>query len=227
MSKRSRLSLYFDPTRVWFLQKLAVITFFIVTNTLLCIIAVVFNDYWYIFLSFLYLASFINILSLAMIGLAVSRNSVAKALETQEPAPKKLAPVNLLLMIPCYNENFDELSKTVNSYLEQKYIEQHNVMLVVIADGKIKGKGEELSTDQILVQQVFKDKITGSAYLPRAYQDWHHNYLDVEVHTGKIKHIKFMVIIKQRNVGKRDSITIVSCCGVFFFFLYSFSFFFV
>lgn len=55
----------------------------------------------------------------------------------------------IIVMVPCYNEGDKELRKTIDSVMDTSYPDVNKVLLVV-ADGNITGKGENISTPETL-----------------------------------------------------------------------------
>ena len=129
----------------------------------------------------------------------------------------------VMVMVPCYNEGFSELRKTINSILKSDYPDE-NTVLVVVADGVITGKGEKLSTPEILGKILGFDFDPTDASYP--YQSlgakemqtnyaslYHGEYTNPDVPQKKLNYI---VVVKQGgeqerftpragNRGKRDS----------------------
>lgn len=59
-------------------------------------------------------------------------------------------------MVPCYNEGDNELRKTISSVMDTSYPTQNKV-LVIVADGNITGRGEEMSTPDVLAELLGYD----------------------------------------------------------------------
>jgi len=137
-----------------------------------------------------------------------------------------------IYVLPCYNETEIELNNTINSILDQSKVKSYKKLLVVICDGKIKSEsGNGLRTDKILTNVIFKEYIEESLYFDDAYKTWvydidnknvengenrendennkYNKFNSLEVHTGEIKGLKFLLIVKSVNLGKRDSLTLI------------------
>jgi len=113
--------------------------------------------------------------------------------------------------LPCYNETENELRNTIESINNQVKVSQHSKILVVICDGKIpSGKAKySMKTNEILTDIIFKDYITFTKVYEDAYKMWDSKWNDLEVHTGIMNGMKFIIFIKSYNLGKRDSLTLV------------------
>ena len=119
-----------------------------------------------------------------------------------------LSKSNIVYVIPCYNETEKELQNTIYSIYAQKNVEYHNKFLIVICDGKIPCKTGQL-TSKILTETIFKNHIIESHIYNEAYSTWENKWNELEIHTGILNNIKFILIIKSRNLGKRDSLTLI------------------
>lgn len=131
----------------------------------------------------------------------------------------KLAAI--MVMVPCYNESEKELRKTIDSCLANDYPDE-NVVLVVVADGVITGRGEELSCPETLGEILgFKFDPNDEAQAYESVGARTTNY--ATVYSGVYKSpvqansgLKYVVVVKQGcpdergtpragNRGKRDS----------------------
>ena len=58
-------------------------------------------------------------------------------------------PVNLIYLVPCYNESQTELTDTLDSLSEQLSTQsQDKKLLIIICDGKVKGAGNNKNTNK-------------------------------------------------------------------------------
>jgi len=124
----------------------------------------------------------------------------------------------IIVMVPCYNEGDKELSKTIDSVMDTSYPDDNKVLLVV-ADGNITGKGENLSTPQTLSKILgFKMSPSDKTYKCKSIGDLTENRAKLYYGTYKDagKELKYLVIVKcgmpseegsarAGNRGKRDS----------------------
>lgn len=138
-------------------------------------------------------------------------NVCAWSLKNTIVKPKKIIPErpeDLVLLMPCYNETFEECSRSLDSLVNQVNISQHKQAIMVICDGKVRGPGMEKSTADYLLQDIFTDQ-TERRMLRAAYVAWDGQSMDVEIARGMYKGIPFYCIVKQQNQGKRDSLIVV------------------
>ncbi|KAJ9240907.1 CAZyme family GT2 [Paecilomyces variotii] len=117
-------------------------------------------------------------------------------------------PENLVLLIPCYNETMEEMTKSLDSLVTQKDIGQHPQAVMIICDGKVRGPGMDKTTadylfEDILVQKDYRVRIRG------AYLAWDQEFMDVVVQKGTYRGVPYFCIVKQQNQGKRDSLIVV------------------
>ncbi|KAL1847191.1 hypothetical protein Plec18170_008755 [Paecilomyces lecythidis] len=117
-------------------------------------------------------------------------------------------PESMVLLIPCYNETMEEMTKSLNSLVGQKDIDQHPQAVMIICDGKVRGPGMEKTTadylfEDILVQKDYRVRIRA------AYLAWDQEFMDVVVQKGTYRGVPYFCIVKQQNQGKRDSLIVV------------------
>ncbi|AGE52397.1 chitin synthase [Paramecium bursaria Chlorella virus CvsA1] len=101
-------------------------------------------------------------------------------------------------LVPAYREDKTELLNTLNSVKEQNDIEGINT-IVVICDGDFEAASA--------AREIFDDGI--SLDISEAYHDWRNEPNDVELRKGVWNNINYILIVKKRNVGKRDSLVVV------------------
>jgi chitin synthase len=116
---------------------------------------------------------------------------------------------NIAYLIPCYNESYEELDETVDSFINQNNIENNKKILIICCDGVSTGKGNDIPTSQILQDQIFRDYIYETIYYPNAYKTWTNEYNGVTLSYGMIRNLPFILINKKNNIGKRDSVTLI------------------
>ncbi|AGE55527.1 chitin synthase [Acanthocystis turfacea Chlorella virus MN0810.1] len=101
-------------------------------------------------------------------------------------------------LVPAYREDETELLNTFNSLKEQEGIEELNT-IVVICDGDFEAAAAS--------RKIFNDGV--SMDISNAYYDWNNEPNDIELRKGVWNGINYILIIKKRNVGKRDSLVVV------------------
>jgi chitin synthase len=178
-------------------QKYLILTFLFFLNTTLGTTFIHFNNYWYVFVIFLALQSIINSFNI----LCILWNQF-KTKGTTYRFIKK----NYLYVIPCYNESEEELTASLNSLTNQYSSSDDNRALFIICDGKVIGQGNEISTDNIL-KKILNVADVAEYY---EYDTWDKTKNIVKIYKGMyLDKINFILCIKERNYGKRDSLVLV------------------
>lgn len=95
----------------------------------------------------------------------------------------------VLVFIPVYSEDPDSLKKTFDSVVTSDY--ESKIMFIVV-DGKVQGSGNDKSTDQYTLDILCPET----------------NVVDDQgnqIYTGLYNDVFYILFIKQRNAGKKDS----------------------
>ena len=114
-------------------------------------------------------------------------------------------PQSYLYVIPVYNESEEELNLSLNSLSNQRITPGDIYSFCIICDGQVIGKGNNLSTDNILknILKIYNN--------PKIFSyvtaDSKTNHL--ELYTGFYKNIPYIFVVKLKNYGKRDSLVFV------------------
>ena len=188
-----------------FAQKGLIFSLWLCVNLSLIVTSILYSKYWYIFIVPLSLSTSFNCMSVILIVLVRIKNLFFK--------PKKGDKTNyskrsLGFLVPCYNETEEELKYTFDSLKSQTDIEENKKMLFVVCDGRVHGEDLNLTTDKIL-KKILKEQITERLYFKDAYITWSGENNNIEVLTGKMDNIPFAILIKDNNVGKRDSLVLI------------------
>lgn len=180
------------------MQKYIYITILALINILLSVTFIIYSNRWYAYLFILALGTTISSFSAIILFL----KKLIKKIDTRYIYRKE--PRNYIYIVPCYNESEEELTLSLNSLIEQQRIDKDNYSLMIICDGKAKGKGNNNTTDNIL-----KD-ILNIIEEPRLYYyitaDKNKNF--IEYYSGTYKNTNYRLLIKQINYGKRDSLVL-------------------
>lgn len=145
----------------------------------------------------------LNVIMIINICIWSTKNQIFK--------PKYITPENpetLVLLMPCYNESFEECDKSLSSLVNQVNISQHKRAIMVICDGKVRGPGMTKSTGQYLNEDILVDQ-TERKMMKEAYVAWDGQMMDIEISKGTYKGVPFFCIVKQQNQGKRDSLIVI------------------
>jgi chitin synthase len=186
-------------------QKYLVMLVLFMANALLSITFGFFHKHWYAYIFILALTSLLN--SFSSILLLLKKIFSNKKINDLK---RSLNPTNYVYVIPCYNESEEELTHTINSVVLQRTVKNDKNCMVIVCDGKVLGSGNILSTDQILLQ-----KILNNNFLPKKvnYTTWDNQENTLEIYTGdytfKNNTMKYILIVKNINYGKRDSLVLV------------------
>lgn len=182
-------------------QKYFILFILIAINTALSTTFIIYENKWYIYLFVLAMASLLN--SINSIG-----NMLYKMITSIDYNKiYRQNPNNYVYIIPCYNESKEELEGTLKSLTTQITTQQDKKMLLIICDGKIKGKGNNKSTDKILTEDILVSD--DNKNIEKAYKTWNGKYNKLELYTGKYNKIDYMLLVKHNNIGKRDSLVLL------------------
>jgi hypothetical protein len=123
----------------------------------------------------------------------------------------KLDEKSIAIVVPCYNENetLEELCGTFNSIFEQKNIDSYKKLLIVICDGSVLNPESVDTTDNLLIKYIFLNKIYITYLIRKAYKTWDGYWQNLHIHVGNKEGMDFMLIIKEKNYGKRYSLTLI------------------
>jgi len=162
---------------------------------------------------------------LPLITLTVALNTIMifsvilfrlKRLCLPEKKIKPENPENIVYVVPCYNETPEELTRSLDSLVNQKGIEQHRKSIIIVCDGRVRGPGMSKTTAESLFEDILIVR-TSRRRVASAYYGWTHEMLNVMTQTGTYKGIPYFCIVKLQNQGKRDSLVCVRS------FLYNFN----
>ena len=129
----------------------------------------------------------------------------------------------VLINIPCYTEDEKSLSKTIHSIVSSEYPDKHK-MMIIVADGNIKGKGQKKTTPEIVLKilgRQMSDSNESFTYDSLGKGNKTKNIVKLysgnfEYTNGEEKHVvPYLVVVKiglvsevydkPGNRGKRDS----------------------
>lgn len=183
------------------LQKYLIILLFFSLNFGLIYTFILFNSVWYAYLCILILSSTLNASSSIL--------NIAFKIGNPEKNTYRTEPKNYIYVVPCYNESEEELCNSLNSLVEQHTVSGDKRLIVIICDGRVKCVGNPTSTDLILKNILNIDGLgfyyeyttwTGEKNLVRKYTT-EYTYHEITV--------PVLLIIKENNIGKRDSLVLI------------------
>ncbi len=168
-------------------------------NALLCATFGLYPKYWYVFLFALGLGTFMNSLSAVML-MVKSLMFVDKRLQERTEARK------ILYLVPCYNESYEELYRTINSLVDQYHIVEDERSILIVCDGRVRGTGTETERTDIILKRLLD--VVDNEPVSEIYHNAAGRIVRIDIYTGSYRSIKFMLMIKEENQGKRDSVTL-------------------
>ncbi|WAO96947.1 Chitin synthase [Fusarium falciforme] len=113
-------------------------------------------------------------------------------------------PEKLVMLLPCYNETYEELTRSLDSLIAQKNIESHPRILFIVVDGNVRGPGMEKTTQDYLFEDILEPGL--SRYFENGYRARDGLFMPVKTQTGYYKGTPYILISKRYNQGKRDSL---------------------
>jgi len=183
-------------------QKYIIMAILLSINILLSTTFIIYSDKWYVYIFILGSASLVySFSSILLLGQKMISNDVIEYRKNSK---------NYLYVIPCYNESECEMRNTIDSLTSQRFITGDRRLLFIICDGKVTGSGNGASTDIILLH-----KILNNNDFPEYYQYTTWDNMDNLIffykgyYTVNLDTIPYILIIKNQNYGKRDSLTLL------------------
>ncbi|PSN61826.1 hypothetical protein BS50DRAFT_561994 [Corynespora cassiicola Philippines] len=180
-------------------EKHVFLFFFFTINLTLAYMSTKFSKYYWILLPITILRPLIDCTE---IFLVIVFYIIRRANPRVPKIPEKLE--NLVYLLPCYNESYEELMNSLNSLADQKHLDGHRKAVVIVCDGRCKGKGMTKTTAEHLTEDIIESP--SSIKMRSAYTAWDDTQMNAEIVTGEFKGLKVFCIIKEENRGKRDGI---------------------
>ena len=182
-------------------QKYVIILLLLAANGLLIGTFITNKDKWYIYLGILSLASIVNASSsLLMLGYKMFKKPKEKHRDK---------PCSYIYVVPCYNENEDELTNSINSITEQHVIPGDIRSMIIVCDGKVVGS-DSLDSTNIILKTILKNINEPLLY---TYTTWDNKTNTVELYKGVYSYknysMDYILLVKNINYGKRDSLVLV------------------
>ncbi|KEY72475.1 hypothetical protein S7711_05150 [Stachybotrys chartarum IBT 7711] len=113
-------------------------------------------------------------------------------------------PEKMVMLLPCYNETYDELRRSLDSLIAQKNIESHQRIIFIVVDGNVRGPGMEKTTQEYLLEDILEP---GPAkHFENGYRARDGLFMPIKTQTGYYKGIPYVFVGKRYNQGKRDSL---------------------
>ncbi|PVI05811.1 glycosyltransferase family 2 protein [Periconia macrospinosa] len=186
-------------------EKNVLITIYVAANTWLVYIAVTSTN---------------SITDLFMLGMHLLRPTVdfieisliicSAIIQYFQPPPVITVPEvreNIVYLLPCYNETYEELTVSIKSLAKQSHLEAHQKALIIVADGRCRGKGMAKTAAGYIAEDIIEKPLRN--HLHGGYTAWDGTQMAIEVVQGHYKGLPVLCIIKEENKGKRDGIIVV------------------
>jgi len=184
-------------------QKYLIAFFLFIINLVCSTTFIIYENNWYIYLFILALASVINTFSVFCI-------TGHKMIAAEPIQPNRVDNKNYLYVIPCYNESEKELTDSLNSLTLQRTVNTDKRALLIICDGISTEKNNKESTDVILKKILNIDYTQLGEFFD--YKTWENSRNIIKIYNGQYTHLTetldFILIIKNKNYGKRDSLVL-------------------
>ncbi|KAL7943354.1 glycosyltransferase family 2 protein [Trichoderma barbatum] len=184
-------------------QKWSLIIGLILVNGALIFLAWKFNNLYYLFIILLSSNTMLQaIMMLCIVISTIGRHLMPCWFGRKEVIPPE--PERLVLLLPCYNETSEELTRSLDSLVEQKEIDGHAKVIFIVVDGNARGPGMDKTTQQYLLEDILS---------PGPFRRFENGYrardglfMPVKVQTGYYKGLPYVFVGKSYNQGKRDSL---------------------
>jgi chitin synthase len=185
------------------LQKYGLIFGLVAINAVLIYVAWTYFEVYYLFIVLL---SSNTILQSAMIACIMLHFLVTRVLcfcfRKKEVIPDE--PEKMVLLLPCYNETHEELTRSLDSLIAQKHIENHPRLIFIVVDGNVRGPGMEKTTQEYLLEDILEPGPQKS--FQNGYRARDGLFMPIKTQTGYYKGIPYVFVGKRYNQGKRDSL---------------------
>ncbi|KAM4057281.1 chitin synthase domain-containing protein [Hirsutella rhossiliensis] len=124
--------------------------------------------------------------------------------ERRGAGARPTAPEKLVLLLPCYNETREELTRSLDSLVAQNGLDIHPRVILVVVDGNVRGPGMDKTTQAYLTEDVLErgeEKMFENGYRARDGL-----LMPVKTQTGRYKGVPYILMAKRYRQGKRDSL---------------------
>ncbi|EHK21143.1 glycosyltransferase family 2 protein [Trichoderma virens Gv29-8] len=184
-------------------QKWSLILGLLALNGILIFLAVRFDQLYYLFIVLLSSNTMLQaFMMLAIIIATIGRHCLPCWFGRKEVIPTE--PEKLVLLLPCYNETREELTRSLDSLVEQKEIDRHPKLIFIIVDGNVRGPGMEKTTQQYLLEDILAQG--PFRRFENGYRARDGLFMPVKVQHGYYKGLPYIFVGKSYNQGKRDSL---------------------
>ena len=113
-------------------------------------------------------------------------------------------PEKMVLLLPCYNETKEELTRSLDSLIAQKDIDAHPKLIFIVVDGNVRGPGMAKTTQGYLLEDILEPGIVKT--FDNGYRARDGLFMPVKTRIGHYRGIPYVFVGKSYNQGKRDSL---------------------
>ncbi|KAI9140059.1 chitin synthase-domain-containing protein [Paraphysoderma sedebokerense] len=189
--------------------KLFIYLTFVVLNGGLITAALFTPIFYYLFI--LSFTTAVRTFSIIALFLDYGRKSLegcftASTRRTPELNEEKGSERHVLMVIPCYTETKTEIQRTVDSVVNQKKTFPCRVVLGIVVDGEVVGKGNAVPTSKLVQELLGFDDNLIQTY---DYVSWKGLSMSIRVVHGIYQSIPYVVLMKSQNQGKKDSLILI------------------
>lgn len=132
----------------------------------------------------------------------IGRHTMPRWFGKKEIIPAE--PEKMVLLLPCYNETHEELTRSLDSLVTQADIDSHPRAIFIVVDGNARGPGMTKTTQDYLLEDILEAGQTRR--FENGYRARDGLFMPVKVQTGHYKGIPYVFVGKTYNQGKRDSL---------------------
>lgn len=187
------------------LQKYGLMLLFVATNGALIwatTMAYLSKGFWYIPLPVISVYNVMQVVFvLGIMAAAVRRWVLRYVLRCR--APVREVPEKLAMVLSCCGESQAEVQRSLSSLVRQSKIEEHPRVIMCVVDGNVKAPGEDMTTQEYLMDVVFKNGVC---------EDFENGYvardgviMPLKVKWGVYEAMPYILIGKMKSQGKQDT----------------------
>ncbi|KAK3376923.1 chitin synthase-domain-containing protein [Lasiosphaeria ovina] len=119
--------------------------------------------------------------------------------------PKKPeTPETMVWLLPCYNETLGELTRSLDSLVAQKKVDENPKFIMIVVDGNVRGPGMEKTTQRYLLEDILGPGTF--VHFENGYRAHDGLFMAIDAQHGTYKGVPYLFVGKRENMGKRDSL---------------------
>jgi chitin synthase len=183
-------------------QKYLVWLVLLAANVALIATFLSFENRWYVFLVILGLATLLNAWSAVLV---LAHKAITSESESELATSSRQTARNYVYVVPCYNESKSELQGALDALVRQRVVPGDKCLLLVVCDGVVVGQNNTQSTADILLDIFALERHT----YKYKYKNEKGETLCLYRGTYAGGQLPFVLCIKLKNRGKRDSLVLV------------------